>query len=138
MPVLRSWLALLLMALAGIVTAEEETAPAVPSVYVEMKPAFVTHLSSNGSPRLSYVKALVTLRVAGEEAQAAVETHMPRLRHELVMLLGEQTSADELQAQPARQALASEAKTRLQAALDQEQTGVELRDVLFTQFVVQS
>lgn len=104
--------------------------------YVEMAPSFVTHV---GEPveRPAYLKADVSLRVGTETARAAIETHMPGLRHELVMLFGEQTSLDTLSGQEGQQALRQEARNRLNQVLEEQQTGEEIVDVLFTSFVIQ-
>ncbi|MBC7182612.1 MAG: flagellar basal body-associated FliL family protein, partial [Marinobacter sp.] len=66
-----------------------------------------------------------------------LETHMPRLRHELVMLFGEQTDTERLTSMEGQQALREEAKRRINAVLEEQQTGESIAGVLFTEFVVQ-
>ena len=104
--------------------------------YVEMKPSFVTHVGEP-SERLKYLKADVSLRVNSETARAAIETHMPRLRHELVMLFGEQADLETLSSPEGQQAVREEARTRLNQVLEQQQTGEQITDVLFSTFVIQ-
>ncbi|OZB14274.1 MAG: flagellar basal body protein FliL [Marinobacter sp. 34-60-7] len=104
--------------------------------YIEMDPAFVTHVGEP-SDRVTYLKAEVTLRASAETTRPAVEAHMPRLRHELVMLFGEQTDIDRLSSPEGQQALRDEALKRINAALDAQQTGEAITGVLFTEFVVQ-
>lgn len=114
--------------------AEEQAEPA-PSIYVEMQPPFVTNIGQSGG-RLSYVKAEVTLRVASAEAETAVNNHKPRLRHEMVMMLGNQ-NREVLSTPQGQEALRAQALEQFNQVLESEQTGAEIKDVLFTSFVVQ-
>ncbi|WP_372926146.1 flagellar basal body-associated protein FliL [Marinobacter sp.] len=118
--------------------AEQEAQEEEPGVtdYIDMDPAFVTHVGEPGT-RLNYLKAAVTIRASRETTRSAVETHMPRLRHELVMLFGEQTDTDRLSGNEGQQALREEAKNRINTVLEEQQTGESITGVLFTEFVVQ-
>lgn len=104
--------------------------------YIAMEPAFVTHVGVPGN-KVTYLKTSVSLRVASAGARPAVEAHMPRLRHELVMLFGEQTDTDRLTSLEGQQALREEAKARINQALEEQQTGETITGVLLTEFVVQ-
>lgn len=104
--------------------------------YIEMEPAFVTHVGIPGQ-KIQYLKAAVTLRATRETTRAALEAHMPRLRHELVMLFGEQTDMERLSSVEGKQALRDEALQRINAVLAEQQTGETVADVIFTTFVVQ-
>lgn len=133
----------LLPALPALTTAQEEEAEeteeaqeATITDYIEMDPSFVTHVGEPGN-KLTYLKASVTLRASKETTRPAVEAHMPKLRHELVMLFGEQTDADQLATGDGQAALREEAKQRINAVLEEQQTGEEVTGVLFTEFVVQ-
>ncbi|MFC4260656.1 flagellar basal body-associated protein FliL [Marinobacter lacisalsi] len=139
------WISLLLAAALSLpaLAADEEEAPENDeettesyTEYVEMTPSFVTHV---GEPteRPAYLKADVSLRVGTETAKAAIETHMPRLRHELVMLFGEQTDLDALSGHQGQQAVRQAARDRMNQVLEEQQTGEEIVDVLFTSFVIQ-
>ncbi|MEQ5836656.1 flagellar basal body-associated FliL family protein [Marinobacter sp. NFXS9] len=114
--------------------AEEQAAPA-PSIYVAMDPPFITNIGQS-TGRLSYVKAEVTLRVASKEAETAVKDHEPRLRHEMVMLLARE-KLEELSKPEGQEALRQKALEAFNKVLEEEQTGAEIMDVLFTSFVVQ-
>lgn len=115
-----------------------ETEPEAPryTAYVDMSPAFVTHIGPPAE-RPSYLKTDITLRVATETAEAAIETHMPRLRHELVMLFGEQQDLDQLSSTEGQRSLREEAMVRINAVMEEQQTGEQVTDVLFTTFVIQ-
>ena len=106
------------------------------TAYIAMDPPFVTHIGKPGT-KVTYLKASVSLRVASAGAQSALDTHMPRLRHELVMLFGEQTDSERLTALEGQQALREEATTRINQVLEEQQTGESITGVLFTEFVVQ-
>ena len=114
---------------------QEEAEPGITD-YIEMDPAFVTHVGGPGT-KLTYLKAAVTIRASRETTRPAVEAHMPRLRHELVMLFGEQTDTDRLSGTEGQQALREEATSRINAVLEEQQTGENITGVLFTEFVVQ-
>ncbi|WP_323753253.1 flagellar basal body-associated FliL family protein [Marinobacter sp.] len=118
-------------------TADED-APEEKGVtdYIEMKPAFVTHVGKPGN-KVNYLKAAVTLRASRESVRPVVEAHNPRLRHELVMLFGEQTDLDTLSSMEGQQALREEAARRINSVLEEQQTGEQITGVLFTEFVVQ-
>ena len=121
-----------------VLAEEDEDSEAASGItdYIEMDPAFVTHVGEP-SDRVTYLKAEVTLRASAKTTRPAVEAHMPRLRHELVMLFGEQNDIDRLSSPEGQQALRDEALKRINAALDAQQTGEAITGVLFTEFVVQ-
>ncbi|WP_100639170.1 flagellar basal body-associated FliL family protein [Marinobacter salexigens] len=104
--------------------------------YIAMEPAFVTHVGTPGG-KLTYLKAAVSLRASQKTTRSAVEGHMPRLRHELVMLFGEQTDTAKLTTMEGQQALREEAKSRINGVLEEQKTGESITGVLFTEFVVQ-
>jgi flagellar FliL protein len=114
---------------------EEAKEPGVTD-YIAMNPPFVTHVGEPGSS-LVYLKTAVTLRASSTSTRPVLETHMPRLRHELVMLFGEQTDVDALSGNAGQNALREEAKKRINQVLEEQQTGESVSDVLFTEFVVQ-
>lgn len=119
-------------------TTDEEVAEEESGVtdYISMDPPFVTHVGTPGS-KPTYLKAAVTLRARSTSTRPALEAHMPRLRHELVMLFGEQTDTERLTSMEGQEALREEAKQRINAVLEEQQTGESIAGVLFTEFVVQ-
>jgi flagellar FliL protein len=113
--------------------AEEESGV---TDYISMDPPFVTHVGTPGN-KPTYLKAAVSLRANSASVRPAVDAHMPRLRHELVMLFGEQTDTERLTSMEGQAALREEAKQRINAVLEEQQTGESIAGVLFTEFVVQ-
>ncbi|BBI58865.1 hypothetical protein HSBAA_01710 [Vreelandella sulfidaeris] len=78
----------------------------------------------------------MTLRVGNEESKVILEEHMPQVRSRLLMLLsGKQ--ADELTSSEGKQQLAQEIVNRLNVPLAENQPPLDLREVLFTEFIVQ-
>ena len=116
--------------------ADDETEVKGVTDYIAMEPAFVTHVGKPDA-KVAYLKASVTIRASRETTRPAVEAHMPRLRHELVMLFGEQTDLDQLSSMDGQQALREEATKRINRVLEEQQTGETITGVLFTEFVVQ-
>ena len=96
--------------------------------YISMDPAFVTHVGTADN-KPTYLKAAVSLRARSASTRPALETHMPRLRHELVMLFGEQTDIERLTSMEGQQALREEAKQRINAVLEEQQTGESIAGV---------
>jgi flagellar FliL protein len=119
-------------------TEEQEEEAKKPDVtdYIGMNPPFITNVGEPGSS-LVYLKTAVTLRASRTSTRPVLETHMPRLRHELVMLFGEQTDVDALSGTAGQNTLREEAKKRINQVLEEQQTGESVSDVLFTEFVVQ-
>lgn len=104
--------------------------------YIAMEPAFVTHIGSPGN-KINYLKAAVTMRASAESTREAVEAHMPRLRHELVMLFGEQTDPARVDSNEGKQELIDAATRRINSVLEEQQTGEQITGVFFTEYVVQ-
>ena len=126
--------ALFALLLSSLATAEEEGAG--PQVqYIELQPPFVLNFGSL-EPKLRYLKAQVSVRVDKADAAATVEQHMPAIRNELVLLLSRQTDATMFDP-TAREGLREEALKNVQALLKEEAGNASVRDLLFTEFIVQ-
>ncbi len=142
-PLLTLMLALLL-SLGSNAWAQEETEEAAEpeseenrvTDYIEMEPAFITNVGP-AEGKISYLKATVSLRASSATTRPALEAHMPRIRHELVMLFGEQTDLERISGNEGRQFLSQTAKERINAVLEAQQTGEQIDEVLFTEFVIQ-
>lgn len=144
-PLLTLLLALLMMTPGPALFAQEEAEEAAEEAeteenritdYIEMEPAFITNVGP-AEGKISYLKAMVSLRASSATTRPAVEAHMPRIRHELVMLFGEQTDLDRISGNEGRQYLSQTARERINAVLEAQQTGEQIDEVLFTEFVIQ-
>ncbi|KZX76829.1 hypothetical protein A3715_12390 [Oleiphilus sp. HI0009] len=115
--------------------AEDESSEKQRAVYHTMNPAFVSNF---GEPRrkLSYVKAEISLKVESEEHVELVKHHAPLIRHQIVMLLSEQ-SKEGMSSHTAQETIRLAALSRVKEALAEEVGKTGVQDLLFTSFVVQ-
>ena len=68
--------------------ADDQAKP--PAIYVSMHPHFLTNLADGKS----FVQIKAQAMVSNEATQTALRLHMPAVRHELLMLLGEMKATD--------------------------------------------
>ena len=104
--------------------------------YVELQPAFVTNFGVSNNGHLMYVKAVVSVRVAGPTAEAETKYHLPALRNEIVLLLSRQDETA-MTTSEGREQLRKQALADLRAVLERETGDPQLKDLLFTNFLVQ-
>lgn len=130
------WLALLMsLSLSLAAIAEDENVAEGKIQYIEMRPSFVLNY---GEPttKMRYAKVDISLRVNSAEAADQVETHMPALRNEIVLLLSQQQDSS-MSDISGRERIRQTAIEQLNAIL-KEETGMEpVADLLFTAFVIQ-
>ncbi len=113
----------------------EENASAGPKVhYVELKPPFVTNFGPPG-PKLRFVKANITLKVANAADATNVDTHAALLRNAVVMLLSQQ--GEEIKSPEGQESLRSKILDKLKALLKEETGSAGIEEVLFTEFIIQ-
>lgn len=128
---------MILVAFSGITMAEsdaEEEAGAGPEYsYLAMTPPFVVTIGDTA--KIAYLKAEVSLRVKSAQL-ALVELHMPALRHELVMLLSAKLP-DELEGAATRELIRQQALAAVRSVLEPDGEAEAIRDLLFTNFIVQ-
>lgn len=129
-------LGLLLGGVAGVHAEEAVVVEEADVRYVELKPTFITNYGPGTTPRLKYIKTDIALRVEGSEGESAAELHLPALRHALIMLLSRQ-SDDQIATGDAREVVREEAKEVLNEILAAETGEPYIRDLLFTNFIVQ-
>ena len=103
-------------------------------IFMRIEPFTVNLADDSYGSRLLYTG--VTLRVGNDESKAILEEHMPQVRSRLLMLLsGKQ--ANELTSSEGKQQLALAIVDRLNVPLTENQPPLDLREVLFTEFIVQ-
>ena len=103
-------------------------------IFMRIEPFTVNLADDNYGSRLLYTG--VTLRVGNEESKTILEEHMPQVRSRLLLLLsGKQ--AGELTSPEGKQQLAQAIVNRLNVPLTENQPPLDLREVLFTEFIVQ-
>ncbi|MBZ5488549.1 flagellar basal body-associated protein FliL [Halomonas aquamarina] len=103
-------------------------------VFTRIDPFTVNLNDDRYGSRLLYTG--ITLRVGNEESKAIIEEHMPQVRSRLLILLsGKQAS--ELTSVEGKEQLAQAIISRLSVPLTENQPPLDLREVLFTEFIVQ-
>lgn len=102
--------------------------------YVALEPEFTVNYGQGG--RLRYLKAAVTLEVTNSVAALEVNAHSDAIRHEVIMLVSEQ-SVEEIRSPESRQKMQEELLKRLRALMERETDQPMVKNVLFTSFVVQ-
>lgn len=116
---------------------QEETVQAAktPTVYIELRPAFVANYGGPPQGRMRYIKADISLRVevGGERA---IMHHMPAIRDALLMLLSRQTN-DTVSTTSGKEMLRLEALEAVREVLLAEEDEHKVRDLLFNSFIVQ-
>ncbi|SNY98047.1 flagellar basal body-associated protein FliL [Halomonas sp. hl-4] len=112
----------------------EETAEPQPPVFLTIEPFTVNLADDRHGTRLLYTG--ITLRVEDEETRELLEEHMPQVRSRLLSVLSGQ-EAGELTSSEGKQQLATAINERLSEPFDENQPPLELREVLFTEFIVQ-
>ncbi|KPQ22318.1 flagellar basal body-associated protein FliL [Halomonas sp. HL-93] len=112
----------------------EETAEPQPPVFLTIEPFTVNLADDRHGTRLLYTG--ITLRVEDEDTRELLEEHMPQVRSRLLSVLSGQ-EAGELTSSEGKQQLATAINERLSEPFDENQPPLELREVLFTEFIVQ-
>ncbi|OZG74768.1 flagellar basal body-associated protein FliL [Hahella sp. CCB-MM4] len=125
---------LVIMLLFTLHSAAEEGEPELIQ-YIEMTPSFVLNYGPP-SPKLSYAKVDISLRVNSRAAAEGVEHHMPALRNAIVLLFSKQTE-EIMGNNQGREKLRLEALETLKNILQEEEGNPMVEDLLFTNFVVQ-
>lgn len=109
---------------------------AQPSVqYVYLQPAFTANVGHAG--RLRYVRTEIALKVSSDEAAEQIKTHMPYLRHEMIMLLSSQTT-EAINTPKGRDQLRIAALDRLRGRMIAITEAPLIEELYFSNFVAQN
>ena len=113
---------------------DDHAVPPAPAAYLPLEPAFVVNLEDPDEPR--YLQAEIQLMSRDPVALEAVKVHVPRIRHSLLMLFGQQKPAD-LATRAGKEALQLATLAEIQKVM-KEETGKPVVDAAyFTSFVMQ-
>ncbi len=113
---------------------QQQTIELTPPVFTRIEPFTVNLADDRYGSRLLYTG--ITLRVGNEQSKTIIEEHMPQVRSRLLILLsGKQ--ANELTSTEGKEELAQAIISRLNVPLTENQPPLDLREVLFTEFIVQ-
>jgi flagellar FliL protein len=130
--------ALMTLLLAGQVggqawsaTDEENT----DSVYISLGEPLVLNLSSPRS-RNTYLQLSADVLIMDSESEATIKTHIPAMRHQLILLLSEQPEKD-MKSPSKREEVRKTATAKIQALVAELSNNKDIGDVLFSDFLVQ-
>lgn len=111
----------------------DATAQRESPIFLQIEP-FTVNLADSRSNRLLY--AGISLRLGNEESREILEEHMPQVRSRL-LTLASGMEAEALTSAQGKQQLAQDIIARLEDPLTENQPSLAIRDVLFTEFIVQ-
>lgn len=115
--------------------AKEGRAPKAPAVYVRFDPPFVVNFENKGMMRFLQVSAEVLTR--DQTTADLIKEHDPKLRNELLLLLGNQTY-ETISTREGKERLRSEALQAVARVIGEEGGEPEkVEQLYFTSFVMQ-
>lgn len=100
--------------------------------YVPMEPTLIVNLQGKNR----YLRADIQLLIEGPENVERIKTHLPALRHSLIMLLSNRTT-ESLATVEEREKLRLSVLEEIKKTLDKYAKSEGLMDVYFTEFLVQ-
>ena len=104
------------------------------ATYVDLKPAFTVNLAPDDP--VGFLQVSMQVLTFDEDVAKEVEKHKPLIRNNLVVLLGQQNSA-ELRAPDGKERLQKTALNTVQSVIDEHGSGGQVDDLFFTYFVMQ-
>lgn len=126
---------LFILGLTQAIAAEEaeEAAPKT-SAYVSLGDPMVLNLS--GGKRLTFLQISADVLISDADAEATIETHVPAIRHSLIILLSEQNAKD-IKSPARREEIRQQATARIKAVVADLSGSEDVSDVLFSSILVQ-
>ena len=115
------------------VEEEVEVSRGDPS-YVELKPAFTVNLAPEDP--VGFLQISMQVLTFNDDVAEELEKHKPLIRNNLLVLFGQQKSA-ELRAPDGKERLQQSALKTVQTVIDEHGSGGEVDNVFFTSFVMQ-
>lgn len=115
--------------------AEDEEAPVKTTAYVSLGDAMVLNLSNN-SKRLTFLQIKADLLLEDAGSEALITTHLPAIRHELIVLLSEQNAMD-MKSPTKREEVRKIATAQIKEMMVELTGNEDISDVLFSSFLVQ-
>lgn len=133
------YLALTVLMLANLLMTQafaqdDEAVAQQPSIYFEVKPAFIVNYGGPG--RLRYIKTSLTLRVGGDIGMKGIRHHLPQIRHVVVMTLTKQSEED-ISSMEGKELVRLALLEAVQNVLVEEEGEHFVNDLLFNSFIVQ-
>lgn len=119
-----------------LMAADEEEAPVETKPgYVSLGNSMVLNLSTEGK-RLTFLQLEADVLVKDDNAIPIIETHIPAIRHKLILLLSEQNAKD-MKSPVIREQIRQQATTEIRGMLEKMADNSDIEEVLFSNFLVQ-
>lgn len=115
---------------------EGEEAAVKTTAYVSLGDTMVLNLSNGGSGRLTFLQLTADLLIADADSEELIKTHIPAIRHELIVLLSEQ-NANDMKSPIKREEVRKIATAQIKETIAELTGNEDIIDLLFTSFLVQ-
>ncbi|MCP4186901.1 MAG: hypothetical protein GY763_04765 [Gammaproteobacteria bacterium] len=103
--------------------------------YVSLGKPMVLNLSSKAS-RLTFLQVQADVLIDDSDAEELIKTHIPAIRHELIVLLSEQ-NANDMKSPNKREEIRKIATAQVQELMTELADNENITDILFSSFLVQ-
>ena len=105
------------------------------SAYVSLGKPMVLNLSSKNN-RLTFLQLQADALIKDENSEAVIKTHIPAIRHVLIVLLSEQNAID-MKSPAKREEIRNLATTQVKELMVELADNNDITDILFSSFLVQ-
>lgn len=119
----------------SLLAADEEAEASKSSAYVSLGDSMILNLSTDSS-RLTFLQLKADVLISDSDTEDIIKTHIPAIRHELIVLLSEQKAVD-MKTASKREELRKIATAEIQALIEELSGSNDITDVLFSSFLVQ-
>lgn len=93
-------------------------------------------LNLSGGKRLNFLQISADVLISDADAQSTVKTHVPAIRHSLIMLLSQQKT-DDIKSPARREEIRQQATARVKGLIAELSGSEGISDVLFSSILVQ-
>jgi flagellar FliL protein len=114
---------------------EEAEEVKVESAYISLGAPLVLNLSSPQS-RNTYLQLTADVLIKDADSEDIIKTHIPAMRHQLIVLLSEQPAKD-MKSPGKREEIRKTATVKIQTLIAELSNNEDIGDVLFSSFLVQ-
>jgi flagellar FliL protein len=126
----------LLLTVSNVFAQEaEDESPAPNSGYISLGDTMVLNLSSE-KKRLSFLQLQANVLIKDESAKDIIETHIPAIRHQLILTLSEQ-NADDLKSPVKREQIRQQVTAEVKQLMETLADNHDVEEVLFSNFLIQ-
>ena len=125
---------MLMFCLTQVKAAEDEAKASTTSAYVSLGDPMVLNLS--GPKRLTFLQISANVLVNNSDSEATIKTHVPAIRHSLIMLLSEQKAGD-IKSPARREEIRQQATSQVQALIADLSGSQDVSEILFSSILVQ-